>query len=519
MSRTLLRASSLVAGMTLSSRILGFARDLVIASVFGANGSTDAFFVAFKIPNFLRRLFAEGAFSQAFVPVLASARKQSGQPGVRIVMDRVSGSLGVLLILTALTGMWFSQDIILLVAPGFRTNPELAALGSQLLKITFPYLPLIAMTALAGAVLNLYGHFLIPAATPGLLNLAIILAALCLTDNVDPPIKALAFGVLAGGLLQLALQIMSLWKMGLTPRPRFTPGHPEVVRVFSLMSPALLGASVAQLNLLINTFLASLLETGSISWLYYSDRLLEFPLGLLGVALGTVILPHLSSQKANGNLEGFDRTLEWGIKLVLLMGLPATLGLTCLSEPLMYTLFQHDHFTPEDARMAARSLLAYGIGLPGFLLVKVLVPAFSAGQDLKTPARVGMLSVLINLAISLALSLWLAPDGWGHAGLALAASVAALFNAGALLLILKSRGHAPRFSATSGFWLRLSAANLTLGAGLFIASDSISFETLAQTPRILMLLGLILGGGLIYLGSLFLLGLRVSDFSREEFGR
>ena len=508
MSQTLLKSSGLVSGLTLSSRLLGFVRDLVIAQVFGASASTDAFFVAFKIPNFLRRLFAEGAFSQAFVPVLAAAREEGGDTRVKAVIDRVAGSFTLLLVLLTLVGTLLSPLLIRLFAPGFNEMPEQAQLAAELLRITFPYLLLIALTALSGGILNTYGHFLTPAVTPALLNLAMIFASLTLAPHFEQPVTALAVGVLLGGFLQLAIQIPPLWRRGLLPHPKLALRHPDVRRVLDLMSPALFGASVTQVNLLINTLLASLLTTGSISWLYYSDRLLEFPLGLLGVAIGTVILPHLSGSSARGDEKEFSRTLDWGLRTLLLIGLPATLGLVCLAEPLMYTLFQHDHFNPEDARMAARSLVAYGSGLPGFLAIKVLVPGFSAREDLKTPARIGIYAVGVNLGVSIVSTFWLAPPGWGHAGLALAASLAALFNACVLYGLLKVRGLYRPGPGSGLFLFRLLIGNTLLGAFLVMSAQALSFEALETLPRILALASLIGGGILLYGLSLLALGVR-----------
>jgi len=464
--------------------------------------------VAFKIPNFLRRLFAEGAFSQAFVPVLASAREEGGDTRVKVVIDRVAGSFSLFLVALTLAGILLSPLLIRLFAPGFNDTPEQAQLAAELLRITFPYLILIALTALSGAILNTYGHFLTPAITPVLLNLAMIFASLSLAPAFDQPVTALAVGVLLGGVLQLAIQIPPLWRRGLLPRPQWGFRHPEVRRVMHLMSPALFGASVTQVNLLINTLLASLLTTGSISWLYYSDRLLEFPLGLLGVAIGTVILPHLSGSRARGDEREFSRTLDWGLRTLLLIGLPATLGLVCLAEPLMYTLFQRDHFNPEDARMAARSLMAYGSGLPGFLAIKVLIPGFSAREDLSTPARIGIYAVGVNLLVSIASTFWLAPPGWGHAGLALAASLAALFNAIVLFGILKARGLYRPSPGSRLFLIRLILGNAALGTFLVFSAKILPFETFASLERIFALAALIGGAILLYGVSLLALGIR-----------
>jgi putative peptidoglycan lipid II flippase len=507
-SRSLLKSTGLVGFLTLLSRLLGFARDLLIAQIFGATGSTDAFFVAFKIPNFLRRLFAEGAFSQAFIPVLASAQSHGGKTQMRVVIDRVSGTFAVGLLLLTIAGVLASPLLITIFAPGFSATPQKAHLAADLLRITFPYLLFIALTALAGSILNTLGHFLTPALTPIFLNIAMIAASLFLTPYVEEPITALAIGVLIGGVLQLSLQIVPLWQRGYLPHPKIALQHPEVRRVMGLMSPALFGASITQINLLINTFLASLLTTGSISWLYYADRLLEFPLGLLGVALGTVILPQLARSRSEGKPEAFSETLDWALRTLLLIGLPATLGLVCLAEPLMFTLFQHDQFHAEDARMAARSLVAYGAGLPAFLALKVLVPAFSAEEDLRTPARIGIYAVGVNLLVSLVSTFLLAPPGWGHAGLALAASTAASFNAMVLWLILKSRGHLLTSRGNRRFVAQLVLANAILATVLIMAQADLHFESLATSTRIKTLAALILGGAFVYLATLLIAGVR-----------
>lgn len=507
-SPALLKASGQVALMTLVSRLLGFVRDLVIAGTFGATGATDAFFVAFKIPNLLRRLFAEGAFSQAFVPIVARAREQGGRQSVRRAADPIFGTFSLALVLLALLGMASSRFLIELFAPGLGREAGLLDLGGDLLRLTFPYLPLIALTALAGGLLNIYGHFAIPAITPALLNVALIGAAIGLNDRLAVPIEALAIGVLVGGVLQLALQIPALVRLELLPRFQLAPRHPAVQQLLGRMAPALFGASIAQINLLINTFLASRLETGSISWLYYSDRLLEFPLGLIGVALGTVILPKLSRLSARGDRGGFSDTLSLGLGASLLLGLPAALGLAVLAEPLMFTLFQHAHFEVIDAERAARSLVAYALGLPGFLAIRILVPAFSAHEDLRTPARIGVIAVFVNLTVSLIATHGFAPPGYGHAGLALAVSLSALFNALALLVVLWRRGHWALPKGLLPFLVRLGLANLVLGLGLRALNAPLDFVTLSPLERIGQLSLLLLEGLTLYFGTLWLLGLR-----------
>lgn len=507
MTPPLLKASFGVALMTLVSRILGFARDLVIAGLFGVTAETDVFFVAFKIPNFLRRLFAEGAFSQAFVPVLAGALTRSGPKAAREVIAPVLGSFAFFLSLFTVLGIGGSTPLIGLFAPGFESDPGRMALGGSLLSLTLPYLPFIALTALCGGILNTTGHFLLPALTPALLNLALIGAALFLRDAFKVPVTALAVGVLIGGLSQLLIQLFFVAKAGLLPKPRIALNDPAVQQVFGRMLPALFGASIAQVNLLINTFLASTLETGSISWLYYADRLLEFPLGLIGVALGTVILPRLSSLRAQGEDQAFGETLNLGLGTLLILGLPAALGLALLAEPLMLTLFQHDEFAIHDAQMAARSLVAYALGLPGFLAIRVLVPAFSAHEDLRTPAQVGLVAVLLNLLASLLATSGLTPQGFAHAGLAAAVSLSALTNALLLGLCLWRRGWWTPPGQSSGFLTRLLGANLLLAGFLHEAGARFPFAALSALERLGALMLLMTGGLAIYGCSLWLLKL------------
>lgn len=474
-------------GLTLVSRVLGFVRDMVIAGFFGANAATDAFFVAFKIPNFLRRLFAEGTFAQAFVPVLSGCRETQGDDAARAFIARVGGSFALILALLTGLGMVAAPVLIWLFAPGFHGHPEQYDLSVDLLRITFPYLFFICLTALAGSILNTWNHFAVPAFTPVLLNLCMIMATVWLAPHLDQPIQALAIGVFAAGALQLAFQLPALKRLGLLPRPRIDFRDAGVRRLLQLMAPAIFGASVGQLNLLINTLIASLLATGSISWLYYSDRLVEFPLGIFGVGLGTVILPHLSKSQARRDPGDFSRSIDWALRWLLLIGLPAALGLILLAEPLMYTLFQYDQFTQEDARMAARSLMAYGIGLMGFLGVKILVPGFSAREDLITPARFGVYAVIVNLALSLLLALLLAPAGWAHAGLALAASLASLVNAGLLLgTLYRQRVYRPE-PGFRRFLLRVLLANLAMGGVLLFTAASTAWAGWAAHVRVLQI--------------------------------
>ena len=481
---------------------------MVIAGFFGANAGTDAFFVAFKIPNFLRRLFAEGAFAQAFVPVLSSVRERQGDAFASDFIARISGSFALVLSVLTSLGILTAPWLIWLFAPGFHDKPDQYGISVELLRMTFPYLFFICLTALCGGILNTWNHFAIPAFTPVLLNISMITATVWLAPRFDQPIHALGWGVFAAGLLQLAFQLPALHRLGLLPFPKIDFKHPDVRRVLHLMAPAVFGASISQLNLLINTLIASLLATGSISWLYYSDRLVEFPLGIFGVGLGTVILPHLSRSQARLDADQFAQSMDWALRWLLLIGLPATLGLILLAEPLMYTLFQYDKFTAVDSSMAARSLMAYGIGLMGFLSVKILVPAFSAQQDLRTPARFGVYTVVVNLTLSAMLALWLAPPGWAHAGLALAASLAALVNAALLLATLYRRKvYRPQAGFVS-FILRTLAANLGMAALLTALMQWLTWQGLSGPERVTQLGVCILGAMLVYALTLLLLGLR-----------
>ena len=417
--------------MTLLSRVLGLARDIVIARFFSASDAADAFFVAFKIPNFLRRLFAEGAFSLAFVPVLTEYRNNFGAAQTRDLIDRVAGTLGLILLLLTLVGVAASPAVVGVFAAGFLDQPAKFALTSDMLRITFPYILLISMTAMAGGILNTWKRFAVPAFTPVLLNLSLIGAALYLAPRLDAPITALAWGVLVAGILQLLFQLPFLYREGLLPRPKWGWRHAGVQKIVRLMIPALFGSSVAQINLLFDTFIASFLVGGSVSWLYYSDRLLEFPLGVFGVALATVVLPNLSEAHYREGATHFNATLGWAIRLSLLIAVPATFGLFVLAEPILATLFQYGAFDGNDSMMAALSLMAYSLGLPAFILIKILASGFYARQDTRTPVRIGVQAMLLNMALNVVFVVsmlngdFVAP----HVGLALATSASAYYNA------------------------------------------------------------------------------------------
>jgi putative peptidoglycan lipid II flippase len=443
----LLRASAAFGSMTLLSRIAGFVRDMLQARLFGASAAMDAFLIAYRIPNFLRRIFAEGSFAQAFVPVYSELKQKGDEAALRDFLDHVAGALcAAVLVVTAL-GMLLAPWLAELFMLG---APPVAGKGEQIaimLRITFPYLFFISLTSLAGAVLNSHGRFALPALTPVLHNLAVIAAMLGLAQFFAVPAQALAWGVFGAGVLQFALLWPALGRLGLRPRLRLRRGHPGVRRVATLMLPTLFSSSVAQINLLVGTVFAAWLATGSQSWLYLAERLAEFPLGLFGVAIGTVILPHLARRHADTDAEGYSAALDWGLRTVLLVALPAGLGLGLLAEPIIASVYQYGEFTPHDSRMAALALLAMSLGVPAFMLAKVLAPAFYARQDTRTPMRIAIVTVLTNLLLTVAIvtPLWLNGVAGGHAGIALATSVAGVLNAVLLWRALRRAGlHRPR---------------------------------------------------------------------------
>ncbi|MBT2746165.1 MULTISPECIES: murein biosynthesis integral membrane protein MurJ [unclassified Lysobacter] len=405
----LLRSSVIFSAMTLISRVSGLVRDQVYAWQFGASPAMDAFFIAFRIPNFMRRISAEGSFSMAFVPVLAEYKEKQDHAAVKELVDRVAGTLtAALLTMTAvvvLAAPWVMQ----LFAPGWDPLSEQYRLATQMLQITFPYALFISLASLAGGILNSYEKFAIPALSPVLLNLSMIAAAVCAVPLTQPfnvnPVLALAWGVFFAGILQLAFQLPALAKLGLLPRPRWGGTHQGVRKIMRLMVPTLFGSSVAQVNLLLNTALASFLIVGSVSWLYLTDRLLEFPLGMFGVAIGTVILPHLSKRHAATDTDGYSKGLDWGFRLCLLIGVPACLGLVLCAEALIAALFQYGRLHAHDTEMIRLSLMAQSTAVPAFLLVKVLAPAFYSRQDTKTPVKSAVVSVLVNLASTVLLLL------------------------------------------------------------------------------------------------------------------
>ena len=507
----LLRALAAVSSMTLLSRILGFARDAIIARVFGAGVATDAFVVAFKLPNLLRRLFAEGAFSQAFVPILAEYRNQRGDAETHVLINRVATFLFVVLMVVAALGVLGAPLVILVVAPGFSATPDKFALTVDLMRIVFPYIVFMSLVALAAGVLNTWSRFMLPAFTPALLNVAMILAAVFAAPWFDPPILALAWGAFLGGVLQLALQWHGLKRLGMLPRWDWAPNDPGVRRILKLMGPAALGVSVAQISLILNTVFASFLDTGSVSWLYYADRLMEFPTGLLGVALGTILLPSLAKHHADNDPGQYSKLLDWGLRMTLMLAAPAALALGLLAVPLIATLFFYGEFSAHDVEMTRWALVAYSVGLLGLILVKVLAPGFYARQNIKTPVKIAILTLVATQAMNL-LFIW----HLKHAGLALSIGLGACLNAAILLRKLRGQAIYQPQPGWRVFLAKLVLALAAMGAFLWFAmAGEARWFAYHFGERMLHLSGLVAGGVLIYFATLGLLGFRPADFKRR----
>lgn len=504
----LLKALASVSSMTLLSRILGFARDAIIARVFGAGAMTDAFFVAFKLPNLLRRLFAEGAFSQAFVPVLAEYKNRRGEEATRVLVSRVATALFIALAVVALLGVIAAPLIVLVSAPGFVATPDKFQLTVDLTRVVFPYILFISLTALAAGILNTYSRFLLPAFTPALLNVAMILAATVAAPYFDPPVLALGWGAFLGGVLQLGLQFGALKRLGFMPRWDWDPHDEGVRRILKLMAPAALGVSVAQISLLINTVFASFLTTGSVSWLYYADRLMEFPTGMLGVALGTILLPSLAKHYADDDPSEYSQLLDWGLRMTLVLAAPAAVGLGVLAVPLITTLFHYGEFTPHDVEMTRQALVAYSVGLLGLILVKVLAPGFYARQDIRTPVRIAIFTLLATQTMNL-IFIW----PLQHAGLALAIGLGACLNAAILFHKLRAQGIYRPQPGWRAFLARLGLALLAMGLLLWFAmGGEVRWLDYRAAERVLHLTVLVMGGAGVYFLTLWLLGFRLRDF-------
>lgn len=514
----LLRSSGVVGFFTMLSRFLGLARDVVFARVIGAEALADVFFVAFKIPNFFRRLFAEGAFAQAFVPILGEYRENGSRAAVRQLVSRVTGNLGLTLILITLFIVLASPLMAAIFAPSwYMDNPSKFAATAEMLRITFPYLLFISMTGLAGAVLNSYDRFAVPAFTPLLLNITLIVATLIGAPLFEQPAYALAWGVLLAGIIQFIFQLPFLRSIHMLPMPKVDWQHSGVKKVLALMAPAIFGVSVSQINLLLDTVLATFLPTGSVSWLYYSDRLSELPLGVFGIAIATVILPNLSRHHVAQSTQAFSQTLDWALKMILLIAVPAAAALILLAEPILVTLFYYGEvMTVRDMAMASLSLKAYAAGLIAFMLIKVLAPGFFARQDMRTPVKIGIIAMVMNMLFNLLLVIPL-HSYWqvGHLGLATATSLSAFLNAILLYFALRKQGIYKPVDGWLRFFIRLAIALLVMLLVLIQLSSALggleslySFNWIQRVGYI----GLLCGAGFFgFSASLLLLGFRWSE--------
>ncbi|MCK4608173.1 MAG: murein biosynthesis integral membrane protein MurJ [Gammaproteobacteria bacterium] len=512
MKKSLLKSGYVVASMTVLTRIVGLAREIIFANVFGASAGFDAFLVAFKIPNFMRRLFAEGAFSQAFVPVLSEYRQNRSQKEAQIFVNRMAGTLGLTLFIVTAIAVLITPIFVMIFAPGFIHDPTRFGLASAMLRITFPYLLLISLTAFAGSILNSYDIFSIPAITPILLNFSLIGAALFLAPHLKNPVEGLAWGVFIGGILQLLLQLPFLKYIKLLPKPQLCWRDPGVNRVLKLMVPAILGVSVAQISLMLDTLFASFLREGSITWLYYSDRLTNFPLGVFGVALAIVVLPHLSRKHAAKSKAEFSAALDWALRCVLLIGPPSAIGLLLLAGPLLATILQHGQFNDFDVIMASKSLMAFSLGLPAFMLIKILASGFYSTQDIKTPVKIAIIALCSNMVLNLILIFPLA-----HAGLALATSLTSSLNAGLLLwFLLKRKIYIPQ-AGWLIYGLRLGFANAAMAAILWFLNAKLSaWLSWNSLQRVEHLLIILVAAVMTYIICLLVAGVRPSHFKAKS---
>jgi len=513
-SKRLLKSGMIVSAMTLISRVLGLVRDVVVANLMGAGASADVFFFANKIPNFLRRLFAEGAFSQAFVPVLTEYHAAGDMDKTRQLVARAAGTLGVIVSIVTALGVLGSGAVTALFGFGWfldwlngGPSAEKFELASVMLKITFPYLWFITFVALSGAILNTLGKFAVSSFTPVFLNVMIILSAWFIAPQLSQPEIGLAIGVFLGGLVQFLFQIPFLIKAGVMVKPKWGWRDPGVVKIRTLMIPALFGVSVSQINLLFDTFIASFLQTGSISWLYYSDRLLEFPLGLFGIAIATVILPALSRKHVDDHSDGFAQTMDWGVRMVTLLGIPAMLGLMVLAKPMLMVLFMRGEFTPQDVNHASMSLVAYASGLLNFMLIKVLAPGYYSRQDTKTPVKYGIIAMVTNMVFN-AIFAWF----YGYVGLAIATALSALVNMSLLYRGLHIAGVYHLTKRTLLFVGRLViAGGFMVAAILWQLEEMNVWLTWSLLERVLWLTALIGLGAGVYLVTLLVLGVRLKD--------
>ena len=509
----LLRVAASVSGMTLLSRITGFLRDTLIAIHFGAGATADAFFVAFRIPNLLRRLFAEGAFSQAFVPVLGQWRKEKGDEATRILAGKVMGALAFALLVVTVIGVIAAPALVYLIASGFARDSDKFGLTVAMLRICFPYILFISLTSFAAGLLNTYGKFKAAAFAPVLLNLSFIAFILWATPYFTRPVMALAVAVFVGGVAQLVFLFACLARIGMLTLPRWDPRDEGVIRILKLMAPAALGVSVAQVSLIINTQIASQLGDGPVSWIYYADRLLEFPSALLGVALGTVLLPSLVRHHGGADPRAYSRLIDWGLRLTLVLAAPAAVALALMAVPIISTLFWHgEAFTRHDVMMTRNALIAYSVGLVGLIMVKVLAPGFYARQNIRTPVKIAIATLVVTQLLNLAFV-----PLFAHAGLALAISVGACFNAAWLWYLMQRTGAFTPEPGWGAFLMKLGVALYLMGGAIWYAMgrEASWFEVTAGV-RALKLTLVILAGAASYFAALYLRGFRPRDFARHE---
>ena len=501
-----------VGGMTTISRVLGFLRDSIIASIFGAGMSTDAFFVAFKIPNLLRRISAEGAFTQAFIPVLSEYKSKKSKKDVDLLINKVATLLGVILVIVTLIGVFGAPWLIYLSAPGFIQDPDKFDLTVTLLRITFPYIFFISLVSMAGGILNTYGKYSIPAFTPVLLNVSFIVAALFFSNTFSEPVIVLAWAVFIGGVLQLVFQLPFLYQIDCIPKIDFDFKEPGLRRMMRLMIPAIIGVSATQISLLINTIFASFLSTGSVSWLYYADRLMEFPAGVLGVALSTVLLPTLSKSFSENNHSSYSRLVNWGLKLAILLGAPAAIALGLLAIPIITTLFFYGAFSQHDVLMTQYAVIAYSIGLIGLILVKVLAPAFYAQQNIRTPVRIAIFTLFCTQFMNLIFIGY-----FKHAGLALSIGLGACINAGLLFYFLKKDGNFKLDVGWLSFLVRVIVAIIVMALFLFYARGTMDeWVAFYLGSKAIRLLFLVTVGSILYFTALLLLGINLKEFINKK---
>lgn len=509
----LLKALATVGGMTFISRILGFVRDTLIARIFGAGMATDAFFVAFKIPNLLRRISGEGAFSQAFVPILAEYRKQRTVEATKALINHVASLLGLFLVVITIVGMLAAPLIVGLTSPGFVADQTKFDLTVDLLRITFPYILFISLVSMAGGVLNAHSQFQVPAFTPVWLNLSFIVGAVFVAPYFDNSVYVLAWAVFVGGIIQLIYQLPYLQKLGMLPRYELNLKDEGVRRILKLMGPAIFGVSVAQISIVLNNVFASFMPTGSVSWLYYADRLMEFPTGVLGVALGTILLPSLSKSFIDKTEQEFSLLLDWGLRLTFMLAIPAAVALAVLSKPLVASLFYYGKFTPHDVAMTERALIAYSLSLLGLILVKVLAPGFYARQNVKTPVKIAIFTLCLTQVLNVILLL---TTQLQHAGLALAVGIGACVNAGLLFYMLKKSGAYQPNAGWAKFLLKLTIAVVLMAIALFYAAQwAGDWLAMSAFVRISHLAVIVAGGMLVYFVSLAALGFRPRDFIKR----